>query len=791
VTISGNTASLDGGGLRLTSNSGATLTDVAITDNQAGNGGGISTSNSLTLNGVTISSNTASLDGGGVYSFGTTPGSSGLTNVTITNNSATGNGGGLRAAGANPMVQLPNLSLSQATVSHNSAPNGSNISRSTGPIFLRNTIVSDPNPNNDPNDPDDDGENCAGVVINSRNNLESLTNTCGFGSANESKSGPNVKVNLGDLANNGGPIETRALLSGSAAIDAGSGFVGTSLDQRHEPRPKDGDGNDTDGRADGNAEHDIGAYELQAPITPDNTAPVITKVVTGTLGLNSWYTSNVEVDWTVVDDESNLSSQSGCDDFSVTSDQQATTYTCEATSAGGTSSDSVTIKRDATAPNFDCDSAGGNWHANDVNIACTASDGGSGLADDTNDASFNLTTNVASNTEDNNASTNSKTVSDNAGNSATAGPISGNKVDKKAPSFKCGSADADWHATNQTFNCTASDGGSGLTPTSDETFQLSTSVADGDETSIASTGEKVLTDGVSNTMTAPAITGVKGDMKAPVLTDDGPTTQPDGDNDWYKSAVTNGFKATDGGSGFVPNADLTKSFTNSSGTNDGNAVKIASGSVSDAVGNSGASIDSTAFKIDLSDPTNVTFQGGPAADGSYDFGDTPDKPTCTANDAISGFASCEVTGYSTAVGAHTMTATAKDNAGRTATATRSYTVKAWTTKGLYQPVDMNGVYNTVKGGSTVPLKFELLKGTTELTDTANVKSLQTTKITCASGATIDDIETVATGGTSLRYDSTGGQFIYNWKTPTDAGSCYKVTITANDGSSLSAYFKLK
>ena len=35
--------------------------------------------------------------------------------------------------------------------------------------------------------------------------------------------------------------------------------------------------------------------------------------------------------------------------------------------------------------------------------------------------------------------------------------------------------------------------------------------------------------------------------------------------------------------------------------------------------------------------------------------------------------------------------------------------------GYYQPVDMNGVWNTVKGGSTVPLKFELFAGTTELT----------------------------------------------------------------------------
>ena len=58
-------------------------------------------------------------------------------------------------------------------------------------------------------------------------------------------------------------------------------------------------------------------------------------------------------------------------------------------------------------------------------------------------------------------------------------------------------------------------------------------------------------------------------------------------------------------------------------------------------------------------------------------------------------------------------------------------------------------------------------------------------------ATVDTIELLATGGTSLRYDTTGGQFIYNWKTPTGAGSCYKVTVTATDGSTITAYFKLK
>jgi hypothetical protein len=58
----------------------------------------------------------------------------------------------------------------------------------------------------------------------------------------------------------------------------------------------------------------------------------------------------VGVDWSVSDAESAISSQSGCGDLSVTSDQQETTYTCTATSAGGTSTESVTIKRDATPP---------------------------------------------------------------------------------------------------------------------------------------------------------------------------------------------------------------------------------------------------------------------------------------------------------------------------------------------------------------------------------------------------------------------------------------------------------
>jgi hypothetical protein len=82
----------------------------------------------------------------------------------------------------------------------------------------------------------------------------------------------------------------------------------------------------------------------------DTTAPVITPSVSGTQGLNDWYTSDVAVTWTVSDPESPITSSTGCGATTITADTAGTTLTCSATSAGGTNSQSVTIKRDAIAP---------------------------------------------------------------------------------------------------------------------------------------------------------------------------------------------------------------------------------------------------------------------------------------------------------------------------------------------------------------------------------------------------------------------------------------------------------
>ena len=111
--------------------------------------------------------------------------------------------------------------------------------------------------------------------------------------------------------------------------------------------------------------------------------------------------------------------------------------------------------------------------------------------------------------------------------------------------------------------------------------------------------------------------------------------------------------------------------------------------------------------------------------------------------------------------------------------------------GFFQPVD-NRILNGVKGGSTVPMKFEVFQtlSGTELKSTAAIKTWSTTKVNCSNAAAtgVDAIEEYTTGNTSLRFDTTGDQFILNWQAPkaspsAPVGTCYQVTIVASDGSS--------
>jgi hypothetical protein len=143
----------------------------------------------------------------------------------------------------------------------------------------------------------------------------------------------------------------------------------------------------------------------------------------------------------------------------------STAVTCTASDAAGNANAAtfaVTVV-DTVAPVVLCGTADGVWRATDASIACTASDGGSGLLNAA-DAAFELVTNVPAGTETADAATNSREVKDVAGNVTTAGPAGGNKVDKKAPAITITGPAAIGYLLNQaaaaSYSC--ADGGSGV-----------------------------------------------------------------------------------------------------------------------------------------------------------------------------------------------------------------------------------------------------------------------------------------------------------------------------------------
>jgi hypothetical protein len=89
----------------------------------------------------------------------------------------------------------------------------------------------------------------------------------------------------------------------------------------------------------------------------DSTPPAVTPVVTGRHIAGDFYTGPVGVTWTIADGDSRIMGKTGCDDVTVADGPAGRTITCAATSRGGTTTRSVTIKRDVDAPALEVPSA--------------------------------------------------------------------------------------------------------------------------------------------------------------------------------------------------------------------------------------------------------------------------------------------------------------------------------------------------------------------------------------------------------------------------------------------------
>jgi len=238
-TVSGNMAEFSGGGIGNGDpdhEGNLTIIDSTISGNTAPLAGGVGNwRGSMTVMNTTVSGNT----GGGLGND--YQGTATVTNTTVSRNTG-GWGGGVDNFGL--------LTLVHTTVSDNFTDFAGVVrgirDLSEDGVTLINSLV--------------DGD-CLGKITSNGYNIESPGDTCGFDLATDRVDVTSEELNLGPLADNGGPTQTHALglMPESAAIDAipeeecldsnGNPLV---ADQRGQPRPETG-----------GARCDVGAFELE------------------------------------------------------------------------------------------------------------------------------------------------------------------------------------------------------------------------------------------------------------------------------------------------------------------------------------------------------------------------------------------------------------------------------------------------------------------------------------------------------------------------------------------------
>ncbi len=256
-----------------------TMTSCTVRDNFSIEGAGVYNTGALTMNGCSISGNSAAGkpvdDGGGIYNNGTLD----MRDCTVSGNTVSagsgGNGGGLYN-GSGGRLTMVNCTISDnivtyadmcsgggifnsgAVLMHNCTVSGNSVTAyggglgggvftsATGLLQMSNSIVAN----------QASGMDCDKPVISLGYNLDG-DGSCGLTAAGDKTAG---NANLGPLQDNGGPAQTRELLAGSSAIDAGDpgGCVDAdgqllARDQRGFVRPVNG--------GSGIARCDMGAYE--------------------------------------------------------------------------------------------------------------------------------------------------------------------------------------------------------------------------------------------------------------------------------------------------------------------------------------------------------------------------------------------------------------------------------------------------------------------------------------------------------------------------------------------------
>ncbi len=397
-----------------------------------------------------------------------------------------------------------------------------------------------------------------------------------------------------------------------------------------------------------------------ASFTLDNTGPIVTGTVSPAPNAAGWNKTNVTVTWSASDAGAGVASGPSPASASVTTNGSSTQTSSATDRLGNPGSGSVTVKVDKGAPTISATTTGttglGGWFTTPVNVQFSCSDSVSGiaacLADGTAADNRTISTTPAGGTVV------GGTATDNAGNTAPASVTV--KVDTTGPVVSgaptAGANDNGWYRDDVAVHWTASDPESGV-PTAPANTTITGEGSDLTSSTTATNGA-----GLSTTATSPA---VKIDRTAPT------TTVTGASNVWTANAVTLTLNSSDNLSG----VDQTFSAVDAGATTAGTSVSLSTEgdhtvdywSV-DKAGNTEAA-HTVHVRIDKTAPT-IGHSFTPAGYHDSDWTNAPVSVTFSCTDqGGSGLASCSAPVTESTEGTSTVSGTATDGAGNTATDT--------------------------------------------------------------------------------------------------------------------------
>ena len=196
----------------------------------------------------------------------------------------------------------------------------------------------------------------------------------------------------------------------------------------------------------------------------------------------------------------------------------------------------------------------------------------------------------------------------------------------------------------------------------------------------------------------------------------------------------------------------------------------------------------------VSDTTAPTVSVDGFTDGQLVLLGAP-RPVATCSSSDDGSGVVSTTGpteqdvlTANGVGTVSVTCTATDAAGNTASATKAYRI-GYAFGGFLAPIQGAPAVNTGHAGRAYPLKWQLADANgVSVSALSAIASIRYAPVAC-DGFTGGEnaVDATTTGESGLRYDA--NEYAYTWATPKASG-CYALTVALDSGQAYEADFRL-